>query len=200
MLINEECESSLSGLYAAGEAAGGGSLSRAAVEGLRAGVNAARYATEVGEGALGMAQDQVLETHQRLQDLYSPLPGVHYKELEEATRHIMADHVGIVKNEAGVASGMSELEKLSGQARLVRAKNSHEVLRSVEAQNLLEFSLCMTEATLHRIQTRAGAGTASGEFFWSSEYPEDAFPEDRKMVTVQRSNGKRVVQLEPVPA
>ena len=126
--------------------------------------------------------------------------GTHYKELEEAMRRIMATHVGIVKSESGLVTAQGEMEKLSGQAHRMRAKNSHEVLRSVEAQNLIEFSLCLVEASLHRVQTGAGTGTAAGEFFWCSEQPEEGFPEQRKMVTIQRSNGKRVVQLEPVPA
>lgn len=199
VLIDENCAASLPGLYAAGESAGATSLSRCTTEGYRAGLNAARYAQDLGGKRLPPEPDQVEEARARVERLSSSRTRKHYRELEDSVRQIMNTYVGLEKDERGLNTALKELEALRDWAGVLAANNPHEVVRSLEAQNLFEFATLATVASLERKESRQGSGAGAGAIFWRSDYPETS-PEWEKLVTIRLENGKRVVAREPVPA
>jgi succinate dehydrogenase / fumarate reductase flavoprotein subunit len=127
----ETAQSTLPGLFAAGEAAaglhganrlGGNSLSDLLVFGRRAGLAAAAYANKVSQGVLdsvfiGAAEREMLAPFER-GDGENPY-AVH-RDLQE----VMQNLVGIFRVEQDVVKALGELEKLKQRASRVRVEGS----------------------------------------------------------------------------
>jgi succinate dehydrogenase / fumarate reductase flavoprotein subunit len=127
----ETAQSTLPGLFAAGEAAaglhganrlGGNSLSDLLVFGRRAGLAAAAYANRVSQGVLdsvfiGAAEREMLAPFER-GDGENPY-AVH-RDLQE----VMQNLVGIFRVEQDVVKALGELEKLKQRAARVRVEGS----------------------------------------------------------------------------
>jgi succinate dehydrogenase / fumarate reductase flavoprotein subunit len=127
----ETAQSTLPGLFAAGEAAaglhganrlGGNSLSDLLVFGRRAGLAAAAYANKVSQGVLdsvfiGAAEREMLAPFER-GDGENPY-AVH-RDLQE----VMQNLVGIFRVEQDVVKALGELEKLKQRAARVRVEGS----------------------------------------------------------------------------
>lgn len=195
VLVDEECRSSVPGLYAAGECTGVHGVPRCCVEGYLAGISAAGYARELREGDPNLRPEPLAEARDRVERMFSSSPGTHYREVENSLRETMSSYVGFEKCEDGLRTALEKLEALRDAASVIRAQNYHEVLRGIEAQNLLDLSLLIAETSLCRQESRMG-----NSLFWRSDYPETNSPQWEKLVTVQQKDGRRFIQLEPVPA
>jgi succinate dehydrogenase / fumarate reductase, flavoprotein subunit len=127
----ETGESSIPGLFAAGEAAaglhganrlGGNSLSDLLVFGRRAGLGAAGHANKVSlgaidQGAIGEAERQMLAPFERGE---GENPYAVHRDLQE----VMQNLVGIFRTEEDMMKAMSEIEKLKQRAERVRVEGS----------------------------------------------------------------------------
>jgi succinate dehydrogenase / fumarate reductase flavoprotein subunit len=127
----ETAQSSITGLYAAGEAAaglhganrlGGNSLSDLLVFGRRAGQAAAQYAkqasaTRVDDEQIRSAEKEMLAPFAKTE---GESPYAVHRDLQETMQNL----VGIFRNQDDLTRAMSELEKLKERAQCVRVEGS----------------------------------------------------------------------------
>jgi succinate dehydrogenase / fumarate reductase, flavoprotein subunit len=161
----ETGQSTLPGLFAAGEAAaglhganrlGGNSLSDLVVFGKRAGKAAAEHANRVQNGALDPAQLQNAE-----RDMLAPFEradGEFPYEIHRDLQETMQSLVGIFRNEGDLQKALGELEKLKPRLERVRADGSRmfnpgwHLTRDLKSMILI--SEAVTRSALARRESR----------------------------------------------
>ena len=143
---------SMEGLYAAGDEIWMDSLSGAFVFARRAGEAASKYANKkqflpIDEQQLSTIENSTLAPLNRKD-------GVSPKELEEKVRSTLTRYGNVVKSEGLLRHGLAILKEL--RERVVpnlSAKNPHELMRSVEAKNILDVAEMHMAAALYRTET-----------------------------------------------
>jgi len=161
----ETAQSSVPGLFAAGEAAaglhganrlGGNSLSDLLVFGRRAGLAAAAHASKVSQGAVNSAQIEAAE--KELLVPFANTGGESPYAVHRDLQVVMQDLVGIYRTEQDLMKALGELEKLSVRA----AKCSVEGTRmfnpgwhlSRDLKSMLLISEAVARAALARKESR----------------------------------------------
>src|SRR5436305_1628284 len=161
----ETAQSSLPGLFAAGEAAaglhganrlGGNSLSDLVVFGRRAGFTAAKHAKQVASPNIDAAQIEAAETY-----ALAPFergegenPYTVHRDLQE----VMQNLVGIFRVEEDVVKALAELEKLNARAGRVRVEGSRMFNpgwhMAKDLKSMLRVSEAVTRSALVRTESR----------------------------------------------
>lgn len=127
----ETAQSTVPGLFAAGEAAaglhganrlGGNSLSDLLVFGRRAGQAAAEYANN--SGTAEVEAEQVLYATRELLAPFEPTDGENPYQVHRALEETMQNYVGIFRNEEDLQKGLGELERLNERAMRVKVEGS----------------------------------------------------------------------------
>ncbi|MGI0084704.1 MAG: FAD-binding protein, partial [Nitrososphaerales archaeon] len=125
----ETCQTTIVGLYAAGEVAcglhganrlGGNSLSDILVFGRRAGLAASEYVKNAGSPTVSYD-----EVHKEIVHSLSPFTnanGTNPFELKERIADVMWKYVGIVRNETDLLTGLEEIRKIRLDSKRVQAK------------------------------------------------------------------------------
>ncbi|RLC71276.1 MAG: hypothetical protein DRI26_05475 [Chloroflexi bacterium] len=154
--IDGQCRTSLPGLYAAGDIAGGtffSALSGAITWGHRAGRFAAEYAA--CSELLPVDPGAVAEGRERVFRLLEGTGNLHWQELEKTIQLLLEDYVGAARNEPRMRRGRELLrevrEKLLPQ---LKAANYHELMRSLEVGNILDVAEMHLLSALTRRETR----------------------------------------------
>jgi succinate dehydrogenase/fumarate reductase flavoprotein subunit len=147
---NERAETSIKGLYAAGDEFFGG-ISGAAVFGWIAGESAATYAktSDFTETDLAKENESVfLEMRNRS-------VGPDWRETNIALQQIMWDYAGLVRSETLLDAGERALLRLKEKARKsMVARNSHELMRCLEVLNMIELGELIFLTAKERRETR----------------------------------------------
>ena len=187
----ETGQSSITGLFAAGEAAaglhganrlGGNSLSDLLVFGRRAGLAAAEHASKVSAPALDQAQiddaqREILEPFERTE---GDTPYQIHHDLQETMQHL----VGIFRNEEDLRKALLELEKLKERAQHMRVEGSRLYNSgwhlSQDVRNMLIVSEACTHAALARKESRGAHSRL--------DYPktEDAWGQKNHVIVSRR--------------
>ncbi|MEM2922474.1 MAG: FAD-binding protein [Candidatus Bathyarchaeia archaeon] len=143
---------SMQGLYAAGDEVWMDSLSGAFVFARRAGEAAAKYALKADLLPIDEKQVKAIEEATlaplRRGEGYSP------QELEEKVRAIMTRYANVTKTEGMLKRGLELIQEL--RRRVVPelyARNPHELMRTVEAKNILDVAEMHMAAALFRTET-----------------------------------------------
>ncbi len=127
----ETAQTTLPGLFAAGEAAaglhganrlGGNSLSDLLVFGRRAGQSATEYAKQAGP--VNIEADQVEEGSRAMLEPFERPAGESPYDVHRDLQETMQNYVGIFRNESDLRTGLSELQKLKERAGRVRVEGS----------------------------------------------------------------------------
>ncbi len=154
LMIDERCQSTLEGLFAAGDCVNFGiGASGACTLGYVAGREAARES----RAAQGVAID-TRQIDKLREKIFSPLQGkgeLIFSELEAELRQIMYDHVGWVRDAAGLSQALDKLARLKEQSQGLKARNLHELMRANEAYHLVETAEMITTAARERTESRA---------------------------------------------
>ena len=163
----ESQESTVAGLFAAGEVAsglhganrlGGNSLSDLIVFGKRAGEHAAKRATEVEQPPLDNTniEDAIAANLAPLTREGGENPGKVYDEL----RDMMQDKVGIIRKEAELESALEDLKEFATRVGKTNPGSSmiynsgwHQVL---DLENMVDISTACALAALTRTESRGG--------------------------------------------
>jgi succinate dehydrogenase/fumarate reductase flavoprotein subunit len=184
VIIDWDLKSSLDGLYSAGmNAMGGSEHSVAACTGRYVGRTAAEGAKNTQDPMV--AASQVAQEKARV---YAPVKrenGVNWKELNAGICRIMQDACGDEKNEEGLKIGLVRLSQLKeAEANEVRARNPHELMRSLECLSLLNVG----EMTIHSSLARK----ASSFFlnFKRLDHPDVDPEEFNKFTTINLEDGE----------
>jgi succinate dehydrogenase/fumarate reductase flavoprotein subunit len=192
VLIDENFESpSLKGLYTVGDCATGvGGCLGASTSGLLVGDSIDKYVSESREPVVDEAQ---VETQKQV--ALAPLAvsdGTEPMELECATRQICESYAGMVLSEGRLREGLKRLGSLKRVflPKLV-ARSPHQLMRCLEARNIMDMAELHMQASLERKETRGPHVRI--------DYPEKD-PSRANMITYQwLDNGKAVLELMKVP-
>jgi len=143
---------SMEGLYAAGDEVWQDSLSGAFVFGRRAGEAAAKYALQ---NELSPTDDkQITELEETVLAPVKREGGIPPQELEEKVRSILTYYAGLSKSEGMLERGLQLIDELRDRVLLeLYAKNPHELMRAVEARNILDVAEMHMAAALFRTET-----------------------------------------------
>lgn len=154
IVANGKAETSLKGLYAAGDEAFG-DISAAATFGLIGGENAAKYAHEV-EAPDGEKERAKIEKKKKLIDqLRGREQGPDWEETNIALQQVMCDYAGNVRNESLLQQGLSHLRRLKEKADTTMiARNQHELWRCLEVLNMLDIGELVFIMASDRKETR----------------------------------------------
>jgi succinate dehydrogenase/fumarate reductase flavoprotein subunit len=161
--INERCETSLPGLYAAGEVTGGihganrlggNALTELMVFGSRAGRYAAEYASATE--SLHIESNLIKEKLDEISEFMNKSgEGVSPEEIKRYIKEIMWGYVGIVRSESSLKEAIDRLSYIR-QTKLseIFAANRIELLATFEAMNMLQVAEAITASALFREETR----------------------------------------------
>lgn len=199
--------SSLAGLYAAGEVAGGtfgsarpggSAIGDIIVSGYGAGRSAAESAldgewipVEESQFARGQAaQGQVAQEGGRLQRLLSGGgldPGVLRREIRE----VIWEKVGPVRRESGLREALEELGRLREESARMGVRNPAQLRDTVEVELMLDVGEIVAAAALERRESR---GT-----HWRLDYPR---PDNgawlKNVVLCRGHDGRPEIEVRPV--
>jgi len=199
----ETQESTVSGLFAAGEVGGGmhganrlggNSLSDLLVFGRRAGLHAAaRRAAppSIPDAEVEATMREALEPFER--DGENPFT------VQAALQAVMQRHAGIIRDKSGLDTALNELERLKGRARKVGITGSREYNpgwhTAIDLRSLLVVSEATARAALERTESRGG--------HTRSDYPDSDERQAREQIVVKKEGTRMVVRREaqpPLPA
>ena len=152
---NEKGETSVEGLYAAGDEYGDQG-SQAAIFGFIAGENAASYARKkTSETNSTKMKKEIKAKNEFLSKIRSRKIGATWQEVNIAIQQIMQDYAGSVRSEPVLKVGLNNLRRLRDKTRdAIMAKNPHELMRCLEVLNLLDLGELVFVAALERKETR----------------------------------------------
>jgi len=157
----ETAESTLPGLFAAGEAAaglhganrlGGNSLSDLLVFGRRAGLAAANHAKKVP--AVNINPAQIAEAEREMLAPFENTDGENPYTLHRDLQQVMQTLVGIFRTEEDLAKALSELEKLKQRAKRLRVEGSRLFNPGWHLSRDLKSMLMVSEAVARSAITR----------------------------------------------
>lgn len=190
VVIDEECKTSLPGLFAAGEVTGGlhganrmggNALSECVVFGTLAGRQAASYAARAKtqsfqESAIRRAKDQV----NRWREL-PPGRGQSPRQLKKRLAQIMFTKAGIVRNREQLEEAEKEVDILAkeGQAAMY-CKNPKDVMRAFELNNQITTARLVIRGALIRTESRGSQYREdfphTDESHWQTSIRTDGVP------------------------
>lgn len=154
ILYNEKAETSVRGLYAAGDEYRGG-ISGAATFGWIAGDSAAKYVKQVGSPKIDKVGNEIAEKQELLDKMLSREIGATWQEFNIALQQIMYDYAGSIRSETLLQAGLSQLRRLKEKAySTMLAKNQHELMHCLEVLNLLDIGELIFITAIERKETR----------------------------------------------
>jgi succinate dehydrogenase flavoprotein subunit len=197
-------ESTVPGLFAAGECAGGmhgsnrlggNSLSDLLVFGRRAGLHAALYAKNMG-GQLRVDSGQVEKMSRDMLEPFTRTGGENPYMIQADLQEIMQYLVGIIRTESELKEALTKIEGLKVRARKTKIEGSREYNpgwhTALDLDSLLTVAECSAMAALERKESRGGHTRAD------HPYTDDAWG---KVNVVLRQREGSAIQLtkEPLP-
>ncbi|MFC1903159.1 FAD-binding protein, partial [Chloroflexota bacterium] len=151
---NGKAETSVPGLYAAGDEFSGG-ISCASVFGWIAGENAAKYARESKKAKIEKVKEKIEERKIILDGILNREGGADWKEVNLTLQQIMYDHAGSIRSQTMLNAGLSYLRRLKEKAHsLLMANNQHELMHCLEVLNLLDLGELIFITASERKETR----------------------------------------------
>jgi Succinate dehydrogenase/fumarate reductase, flavoprotein subunit len=161
--VNSRCETSLEGLYAAGDVIGGMTRSVAPgafTLGWHAGELAAEFAADAGPLEPDAASEHTIEERRRLCEAILSRGGPRvskWQEAQAAMQSIMGYYAGRWRSDTMLEAGMGRLRRLREEARAeLAAANPHELYRCVEILSLMESAEAIMISAKARKESRFG--------------------------------------------
>jgi len=150
--FNERGETSLRGLYAAGDEYFGAG---AAAYGWISAENACNYVQRIESPDFEAATDQVERARQLFTSIRNRQEGAGWQELNIAINQVMYDYAGKLRYESLLAAGLAHLRKIMQKAPgAMMAKNAHELMHCLEVLNLMDIAEMVFVSVRTRKETR----------------------------------------------
>jgi len=182
---NTRTETSVKGLYAAGDETLGG-ISAAATFGWIAGENAAEYAKRAESSNIEKKNVRIHEKKKLLDEIRNRRVGPDWREANIALQQVMNDYAGSVRSESLLEAGLSHIRRLKKKVdTTVGARNQHELMRVLEIVNLFDLAELVFIAANERKETRG--------LHFRTDYPFTN-PLLDKLVVVRRENERAVTK------
>jgi len=203
LVINEKCETSIPGLFAAGEVAGGVNggnrlsgvaITQTQVQGAIAGRSAAEYALKVKDrGEIDKKQVEAIRER-----CYAPLErkdGVSPIEIRTRIQELAWQKVGLVRNAHDLEVAIFEIEKLKECIPKLCVRNKSSIynlewVQALEIENMLCVLEMIARAALMRTETRA---THVRE-----DYPKTDNENWLKNIIIKQEAGKMKLFTRPI--
>ena len=160
LAINEEGETDVQGLFAAGEVCsgvhganrlGGNALAEVFAMGTVAGENAAKKALKTQRAKF--LKDEVNAERKHIESLYSE-GRTDIKELRLALRETMWDNAGIIRNNNGMEKALMKIKELSSCIPDLSITDRTALVKSLELRNMFLVSEMVCRAALLRTESR----------------------------------------------
>jgi fumarate reductase (CoM/CoB) subunit A len=196
--INERTESSVPGLFAAGEVTGGvhganrlggNALTDAIVFGFTAGKAASTYATS--RARVEGDTDVMTLWKRRITDMFVREEPISPTTVKSKIQHIMWTHMGIGRTAASLHEGIDRLKHLKHTiGPQLQATDFREVKDAVEVTNMLDVGLVIGTAALTRTETRGA--------HFRLDYPDQTDTWRTNIVATLNDNGDVCLKTVPV--
>ena len=193
--INEKCESTVPGLYAAGAVAGG-VYGHARPEGYTSmitvvfGKRAGRYAAEEANGIAGVSIDSqqvqasIAAATETVDDSAPVKPSDIKRKVKAATRR----YAWVIKDEEGLSNGLSRIRRIQSETGKLRARSGYDWARALEVRNLLLSAELHFIGSLERKESRGA--------FFRDDYPETDNVNWLKNILYRQVDGELVLDYE----
>jgi adenylylsulfate reductase subunit A len=180
------------GLFACGDVADHHRCVHGAVTGgYRAGKTAAAYAKKhkhVDLPARPVTEEMAAEF---LEPLHRT-SGYPYMQIEGTVRRIMAEHVGPMRTEHGLQTGLQKLCQLERHLDDIKVNDLHELMRSRETRSILGVGKVMARAALFRTESR------NKPYHHRLDYPDTDDENWCGLVVVRKSGDDLTCAFEPI--
>jgi len=154
LACKNKTETSVDGLFAAGDESANG-ISAAATFGWFAGDSAAKYAEKTKPSKTEKVETKIEENSRWLDEIRSRKDGPDWREVNTALQQIMNDYGGLIRSETLLEAGLRHIRRLKKKAHdTMIARNQHELIRGLEAFNLLDLAEPVMSAARARQETR----------------------------------------------
>jgi succinate dehydrogenase / fumarate reductase flavoprotein subunit len=196
-------QSTVKGLFAAGEVAGGmhgsnrlggNSLSDLLVFGRRAGLHAALYAKDFG-GTLTIDSGQVEQASRAMLAPFERTGGENPYAIQSDLQQTMQELVGIIRKEPELREALRRLEKLKDRAHKVHVEGHRQYNpgwhTALDLESLLTVAECSAVAALERTESRGGHTRDD------HPYTDDTW--GKVNVVLRLKDGRLQVSREPLP-
>ncbi len=202
--VDVNCQSTLEGLWAIGDASWEGSswygatamgalrggISYAIVSGLRAGVSAAGYSTGAREAQ--PAQAEVAKLKERMLAPLNRKGGTSPHEVIYQIQEAIVPMKYVLRREAGrLKEALSKVEAARGNAGKTGAGNPHELSFCHQAESMALNAGWVFKASLMREESR---GT-----FWRDDFPGADNKNWLKWIVIQKDGSKDRFSTQPLP-
>jgi succinate dehydrogenase/fumarate reductase flavoprotein subunit len=195
--IDENAETIMPGLFAAGEVCagvhganrlGGNALSEVFAMGGVAGERAAQKARESNQPDL--PQKEILTESNRLESFFSS-GGGDLGELRRDLKDVMWHKVGIIRNKEHLEEALEEIEGIAASLKGLRIRDYKELMRYLELNNMVLISEMVCRAALLRTESRGA--------HCRSDYPEEDNQNWLKNILIGKQDSKMSVEAVPMP-
>ena len=186
ILINEKAETSLEGLYAAGDESIV-SIGPSATYGWIAGESAAGYAKAAPAPDIDKVRPEIEDRGAFIDGLCARKAGPDWRETNIALQQVMQDYAGSVRTETLLAAGLTYVQRLKQKAAsMLVARNRWELVRCLETRNLLDLAELVILGARERKESR-----------WLHNRPDYPLTDpvlDNKAIHVRQKGGKAVME------
>ncbi len=169
--INTRCETSLQGLYAAGDVIGGMTRSvspGAFTLGWQAGESAAGFAGEMGPVELDGANEDAIAERRSSWEAILARKGARvasWREAQASMQATMDYYAGVWRSKSMLDAGLARLVRLRQEARAeLGAGNPHELYRCVEILSLMDCAEAIMASARAREESRFGPEHSRGDY------------------------------------
>ncbi len=189
--IDRDCMSTVEGLFAAGDCADQMKIVHMAVAGgYCAGKCAADYAskntwTQTGSQLVQEEEARVLAPLRRKK-------GLSYQEVGDVLRRVMIENVGSSRTQTSLETARRKLNHLAPCLEEIKAKDAHELMRTIETASLLKVGEVMTHASLFRKESRFIP------YYYREDFPETDNANWCGQVLIKQTNGKVITEFKPI--
>jgi adenylylsulfate reductase subunit A len=186
LVVDTSGESNITGLFAGGDCSMvSGGISAAAAMGAIAGRGAVERLTATD----GVAVDTA-STSDALARMDQPLvteSDENWKDFEDHVRRIVTNYVGMRRTDKGMRHGRALLQALAAHEPELKADSFHALMRTLESKNIRQAAEIMTEAALHRTESRSGAAHRR------VDHPETDDVAWKKAIVLRRDPGGEIL-------
>lgn len=189
--IDENCMSTVEGLFAGGDCADQMKVVHMAVAG---GYSAGKFAAEYAlrSELKGLDKKEVQEEKARILSPLKRKKGLHYQEVEDVLRQIMAENVGPYRTRASLETAQTKINALAPYLEEIKANNFHELMRGIETASLIKVGEIMAHAALFRKESRFIP------YHYREDYPETDNTNWCGQVLVSQIDGKITTEFKPL--
>ena len=201
----ETAGSTVPGLFAAGEVAGGmhganrlggNSLSDLLVFGRRAGMGAADYANEINDNSLNIDDTEIDKAVKEMLEPFENPEGENPYSIHQALQDAMGEYVGVFRTHEKISEGVEELEILKERAVTLKIEGSRIYNPGWHLCKDLKSMLIVSEAIARcALQREESRGAHSRVDF--PDYDEEKWGKVNSVIS--KDNGNMKIGTSPLP-